>query len=86
MAFPSSVYRPWTHRCQVPLNCKTVLVHKNIKQLSDAHAKEFRYATSDKKVATVSSKGKIKAVGKGTCIIYGYARNGYAKKAKVTVE
>ena len=48
--------------------------------------KEFSYATSDKKVATVSSKRKIKAVGKGTCIIYGYARNGYAKKVKVTVE
>ena len=28
----------------------------------------------------------IKAVGKGTCTIYVYARNGYAKKVKVTVK
>lgn len=64
---------------------KTVLVDKSKKQLSDAHAKELRYTTDNKKVATVSSKGKIKAVGKGTCTIYVYARNGYAKKVKVTV-
>ena len=65
---------------------KTVLVDKSKKQLSDAHAKELRYTTDNKKVATVSSKGKIKAVGKGTCTIYVYARNGYAKKVKVTVK
>ena len=68
------------------IKARTVLVDKNKKQLSDKHAKEFRYASSNKKVATVSSKGKIKAVGKGTCIIYVYARNGYAKKVKVTVK
>ncbi|MDD6072228.1 MAG: Ig-like domain-containing protein, partial [Clostridiales bacterium] len=68
------------------IKARTVLVDKNKNQLSDKHAKEFRYASSNKKVATVSSKGKIKAVGKGTCIIYVYARNGYAKKVKVTVE
>ena len=29
---------------------------------------------------------QIKAVSKGTCDIYVYARNGYAKKIKVTVK
>ena len=67
------------------IKAKTVLVNKNKKQLSNAHAKQFRYATSNKKVAEVSKKGKIKAVGTGSCIIYVYARNGYAKKVKVTV-
>lgn len=65
---------------------KTVLVDKKKKPLSDAHAKELRYASSNKKVATVSASGKIKAVKKGTCTIYVYARNGYAKKVKVTVK
>ena len=67
------------------IKARTVLVSKNKKQLSDAHAKQFRYASSNKKVAEVSKKGKIKAVGTGSCIIYVYARNGYAKKVKVTV-
>ena len=68
------------------IKAKVVLVDAKKKQLSDAHTKEFRYVTSNKKVATVSSEGKIKAVGKGTCTIYVYARNGYAKKVKVTVK
>ena len=68
------------------IKAKTVLVDKKKKQLSNAHAKQFRYASSNKKVATVSSKGKITAVGKGSCVVYVYARNGYAKKVKVTVK
>jgi len=42
--------------------------------------------TTNKRVANVSKKGKIKATGKGNCTIYIYARNGYAKKIKVTVK
>ena len=68
------------------IKASTVLVDKHKKQLSDKHAKEFRYATSNKKVATVSGSGKIKAVGKGSCTVYVYARNGYARKVKVTVK
>ena len=64
---------------------KAILVDKTKKPLSDKHAKELRFASSDKKVATVTEKGVIKAVGKGTCTIYVYARNGYARKVKVTV-
>lgn len=68
------------------IKAKTNLVSKSKKMLTDAHAEEFRYASSDKKVATVSKTGVIKAVGKGTCTIYVYARNGYAKKISVTVK
>lgn len=64
----------------------TVLVSRNKKKLSNEHAKEFRYATTNHKIATVSKKGKIKAVGRGSCSIYVYARNGYAKRIKVKVK
>lgn len=68
------------------INSHTVLVDKKKKMLSDNHAKEFRYATSDKEVATVSLSGKIKATGKGSCIIYVYGKNGNAKKINVKVK
>ena len=68
------------------IKAKTILVDSKKKQLTDAHAKEFRYASSNKKVATVSKTGKITAKGKGTATIYVYSRNGYAKKVKVTVK
>ena len=45
----------------------------------------LQYESSNKKVATVTKDGKIKAVGKGTCYIYIYARNGVYKTVKVTV-
>ncbi len=70
----------------VKLSAKTVLVDPGKKQLTDAHAKEFRYASTDESVATVDAKGKIKGVGAGTCTVYVYARNGYAKKVSVTVK
>ncbi|MCR5666436.1 MAG: Ig-like domain-containing protein [Eubacterium sp.] len=68
------------------IKAKTVLVNKKKRQLTNAHAKEFRYASTNIKVATVSKKGTIKAKKKGTCSIYVYARNGYAKKVKVKVK
>ncbi|MCI8509209.1 MAG: hypothetical protein HFJ06_11710 [Lachnospiraceae bacterium] len=70
----------------IMIQAKVVLVSRGKKQLSNAHARQFRYASSDKKIATVSKNGKIKAVGKGTCIVYIYARNGYAKAIKITVK
>lgn len=68
------------------ISASIVLVDKGKKQLTNAHAKKFRYAVTDKNVAKVSANGKIKAVGKGVCTIYVYARNGFAKKIKVTVK
>lgn len=68
------------------IQTKTVLVSKGKRELPNNHAEKFRYASSNKKIATVSANGKIKAIKKGSCIIYVYARNGYAKKIKVTVK
>ena len=68
------------------IKAKTVLVDKRKKQLSNAHAPQFRYASSDNKIATVSKKGKIKGIAKGQCSVYVYARNGYARKITVTVK
>lgn len=67
------------------IKAKTNRVEKKKKLLTDSHAKEFRYASSDTKVATVTKTGVIKAVGSGTCKVYVYSRNGYAKKITVTV-
>ena len=50
------------------------------------HTATIRYESSNKQVATVNSKGKIKAKAEGTCYIYAYAQNGVYKRIKVTVE
>ena len=44
------------------------------------------YESTNKKIATVSNKGVIKAKKKGTCYVYVYAQNGVYKKIKVTVK
>ena len=41
--------------------------------------------SSDKKVATVSSSGKIPAKGQGSCKVYAIAANGASAAVKVTV-
>ena len=66
------------------LNPVAVLKDSSKKML--LHTAEFRYATSKSSVATVGKDGTITAKGKGTCYIYVYAQNGYAKKIKVTVK
>lgn len=65
---------------------KIALVDAKKKPLGNTHAKEFRYTSSNSKIATVSANGKITAKAKGTCYVYVYARNGYAKKVKVLVK
>ena len=67
------------------VSAKTVKVYKNREELGGMHAKQFRYASSDKKIAVVSEDGVIAARAKGSCYVYVYARNGYAKKILVTV-
>ena len=66
------------------IKAKLVLQKKNKKPLK--HCAKFRYASSNKKVAKVSKKGKITAVGKGKCNVYVYAVSGVSKKIKVTVK
>ena len=60
---------------------------KAVKASSKAktHVK-LRYQTSNSKIATVSSKGVIKGVNKGTCTVFVYAQNGVYKKIPVTVK
>ncbi len=49
------------------------------------HIAKFRYESSNPAIATVSKKGKIKGVKKGSCNIYIYTQNGIYKKVKVSV-
>ena len=68
------------------VKAKVKLCDPTKKSLTDKHAPTFRYASTDKSVAKVDKKGNITAKSAGTCYIYVYARNGFAKKIKVTVE
>ncbi|MBR1598257.1 MAG: Ig-like domain-containing protein [Lachnospiraceae bacterium] len=68
------------------IKAKAVLVDKSKKQLGNGHAAEFRYASSDKSIATVDKNGKVTGVSAGTTTVYVYARNGLAKAVKVTVK
>ena len=71
---------------------KTLKIGANVKKLKSSkmlmpksHARKLRYATSNKKIATVSRGGKVKGVKNGTCYVYAYAHNGAYKKVEVTV-
>ena len=68
------------------LKPKTTLANKKKKKLSTSLAKEFRYASSNTSVASVSAKGKISGKAVGTARVYVYSRNGYTKTVKVTVK
>lgn len=70
----------------VTLDPKAVLYDKQKKQLSEKHTKEFRYLSSNEKVATVTAGGKVKAKGAGSCVIYIFAKNGCRKKITITVK
>ena len=57
---------------------------KNDKTANKHRAVAFE--SGNTKIATVTGKGTIKGVGKGTCSIYVYAQNGLMKKIQVTVK
>lgn len=59
---------------------------ENKKKKLLSHTDKFRYYTNDKKVATVTKKGKIQAKKKGSCSIFVIANNGVSKEIKVTVK
>ncbi len=63
----------------------TVMLYNSKKELMP-HAPKLRFCSSDTSVATVSTRGKIKAKGKGTCTIYVQTVNGISKKCRVTVK
>ena len=56
------------------------------KKLKNKNHRKVIFESSNTAVATVTKKGVVKAVGKGTCFIYVYAQNGVFVKAKVTVK
>ena len=63
-----------------------VKVKKASLKLKTKNYRKTAYETSNKKIATVTSKGVIKAKKKGTCYVYVYTQNGIFKKIKVTVK
>ncbi len=56
------------------------------KKLKVKKHRGLAFESSNRKIATVSSKGKVTAKKKGTCYIYVYAQNGVSKRIKVTVK
>lgn len=66
---------------------KATITKENDKKLllPESHGPSLRYHTSNN-IATVTEKGLITAVKKGTCTIYVIALNGVKAKIKVTVK
>ena len=56
------------------------------KKLKVKKHRKLAYETSNPKVAKVTKDGKIKAVKKGSCVVYVYAQNGMYKAVKVKVK
>lgn len=69
----------------VTLRPKADLYDKNKKQLSAAHTREFRYLSSNQKVAAVTAGGTVRAKGTGSCTVYVFAKNGCKRKIKIKV-
>lgn len=68
---------------------KKTLKTKAVKAQSKLKAQKhvaIRYESTNKKIATVTSKGVIKGVKKGKCKVYAYAQNGVCKAVTVTVK
>ena len=68
------------------IKARVTKVTKGKKLMPKAHVAKLRYLSKNKKVATVSKNGRIKAKKEGKCTIYAYAHNGVCKKIKVTVK
>lgn len=63
-----------------------VTENKEDKKLKIKTHRKVKFESSDKKIATVSAKGVVKGVKKGTATIYVYTQNGLYKTVKVTVK
>lgn len=68
------------------IKAKVNKINKKKKLVSRKHAPTLRYTTSDSRIATVSKKGRITAIGKGTCTVIAFAHNGVSKEIEVTVK
>lgn len=56
------------------------------KLLPEKYVKQFRYFSTNEKIASVSAKGKVKAKKKGSCYVYIVAGNGAKTKVKIQVK
>lgn len=65
---------------------KTIKATYTAKGKVREHIRIVRFESSNKKIATVSKTGKVKALKKGSCTIFVYAQNGVYKTVKVTVK
>lgn len=65
-------------------NKTTTVAVKSISP-SNAKVKTLSFTSSNNNIATVSSKGIIKGISKGTCYIYAKAKDGSGRYAKVSV-
>lgn len=63
-----------------------VSTSKKYNKTMKEHNPSIRYISSAQAVATVNSKGKVTARGKGTCYIYCYGVDGVSRKVKITVK
>ena len=68
------------------IKAKVIKLKKGRRLMPKGHASKLRYLSSNKKIATVSSRGKIRARSKGRCRIFVYAANGASKAVQVTVK
>ncbi|MBO5372955.1 MAG: Ig-like domain-containing protein [Lachnospiraceae bacterium] len=50
------------------------------------HVDKFRYESTNKKIATIDKKGKIKAKKPGTCYAFVYLQNGIYQRIKIKVK
>lgn len=67
------------------LKPKRVPDKKNKKYIPTRYVRKFRYSSSNKKIATVDKKGKVKGKKKGKCKIYINAANGMTLVVNIKV-
>ena len=67
------------------IKAKLVKISKDKKLMPKGHTRKLRYLSMNKKIATVTKAGKIKARASGKCVVYVFAHNGAYAKVKVTV-
>lgn len=56
------------------------------KKKYSVHIAKVRYESSNEKIASVNTKGKVKGLKKGSCTIYVFAQNGICKKVAIKVK
>ena len=68
------------------ISAKVIKLRKLKMLMPESHTPKLRYFSSNKKIATVTQKGKVTAESTGSCNIYVLAANGARKTVNVTVK